>query len=47
MSTVTSCPSCGKPGTWGFDDDWCHETTEDALACDREGHAPGEQQIGP
>lgn len=36
-SAISSCPTCGKPGRWGFDDDWCHETLADALSCPLEG----------
>ena len=37
MSALSNCPTCGEPGRYGFDDDWCHETLTAALACPREG----------
>jgi hypothetical protein len=41
-SAVNDCPDCGKPGRWGFDDDWVHEDPQDALVCPREGYYPGD-----
>jgi len=38
---VSVCPQCGEPGQWGFDDDWCHLTTDAAITCPREGWYPG------
>lgn len=37
---VSDCPACGKPGRFGVED-WCHESTDDAIACPREGWYPG------
>jgi hypothetical protein len=36
-SAISSCQHCGNPGRWGVDDDWCHETLDDALSCPLEG----------
>jgi hypothetical protein len=41
-SQPSVCPDCGKQGRWGFDDDWCHEDTDPALDCPREGLTPDE-----
>lgn len=41
MSAPSPCPECGKPGRWGFDDDWCHEDSDAAMTCTREGWYPG------
>jgi hypothetical protein len=41
MSRPSKCPACGRQGRYGFDDDWCHDDTDAAIACPREGWYPG------
>jgi hypothetical protein len=41
---LSPCPTCGKPGSWGFDDDWCHHDSDAAMTCPREGWCPGEPE---
>ena len=36
-SAISNCRRCGKPGRWGFDDDWCHEEHQAAIDCPLEG----------
>ena len=40
-SRPSACKVCGQQGRYGWDDDWCHDTLEAALACPREGWYPG------
>ena len=40
-SRPSACKVCGQQGRYGWDDDWCQDTLEAALACPREGWYPG------
>lgn len=41
-SLPSACPTCGQQGRYGFDDDWCHDDTDAAINCPREGYIPGD-----